>query len=251
MTEPRIPLLDELGAEFARVAADHERAPRRCRLQAIAATPRRAVAVGLGVLVLAGSAYAVPPSRAAIEDITSSFAGWVAGDNEQAPGRSVGAEDDAPSWVRAGGGRLIAKTDGVPLYVTRVATEDEGTLLGFALGETASGQATSTSTFDTIEGWRKRFDNHSVVIVGALPARPGDERKRFPLLGVTARSVDRVELHYASGPPLVADGVDGGFVLMADATRPLRELVVYAADGRELERTDAGTYADPAASAVP
>jgi hypothetical protein len=252
MTEPRIQLLDELGAEFARVAADHERAPRRSRFRTSAAGPPRAFAVALGVLVLAtAGAYAVPPSRAAIEDLTSSFAGWVAGDGDQAPGRPARTEDNAPAWVRAQGGRLIARTDGVPLYVTRVETEDEGTLLGFALGQSASGQEVSMSTFDTMEGWRERFDDHAVVVLGALPARSGDKARRFPLLGVTARSVDRVELHYADGPPSIADGVDGGFVLMADATRPLRELVVYDADGRELQRTDVGAFGDPAASAVP
>jgi hypothetical protein len=56
-----------------------------------------------------------------------------------------------------------------------------------------------------------------------------------------------VELRYASGPPVVAEGVNGGFVLMADATRPLREIVVYSADGHELDRADASTYADPSA----
>jgi hypothetical protein len=86
------------------------------------------------------------------------------------------------------------------------------------------------------------------VVLGALPARPADQgNKRFPLFGVTARSVERVELRYASGPPLVAEGVNGGFVLMADATRPLREVIVYSADGHELDRADASTYADPTA----
>ena len=241
MTEPRIQLLDELGAEFARVAADYDRAPRRSRLQAFAATPRRAVAVGLSVLVLAtGGAYAVPPTRAAIDDVTSSFAGWVAGDEGHAPGRPVRAEDEAPSWVREEGGRLIAKTDGVPLYVTRTASDD-GTLLGFSLGE-----GISISGSNTIEGWRDEFDDHAVVVLGTVPTRRVDEGKRFPLFGVTARSVERVELQYVSGPPLVANDVDGGFVLMADATRALREIVVYAADGRELERTDVSKFADPA-----
>jgi hypothetical protein len=40
------------------------------------------------------------------------------------------------------------------------------------------------------------------------------------------------------GPPLLETGVDGGFVVLVDAWRPLRELVSYDAAGRELDRLD-------------
>ena len=41
-----------------------------------------------------------------------------------------------------------------------------------------------------------------------------------------------------SGPPAVATGVGGGFVVLVDAWRPLKELIAYDAAGRELERVD-------------
>jgi hypothetical protein len=240
VTEQRIRLLDDLGAEFARVAEEHETAsrrfvpPRGWRTRR-PATRRGGVALALVVTVLlaSGGAYAVPVTRSAIEDVTGSFAGWAAGDEEQAPGRALRTEDDAPAWVRERGGRLIAETDGVGLYVTRTKSQDGSTLLMFALGK-------GIGLGDSIEGWRKRFDEHAVVVLGPTPVRgrPWDRRGRFPLLGVTARSVDRVELRYATGPPLVAGGVDGGFVLMVDARRALRELIAYDAADRELERTD-------------
>ncbi len=212
----------------------------RARRKRPARRPGSVLLALVAAMLLSGVAYAVPATRAAIDDVTGSFAGWVAGDEDEVPGRPLRAEDEAPSWVREEGGRLIAKTDGVPLYVTRTASED-GTLLGFSLGE-----GVSISGSNTIEGWREEFDDHAVVVLGTVPARPVDEGKRFPLFGVTARSVERVELQYASGPPLVANDVDGGFVLMADATRALSELVVYTADGRELERTDVSKFAEPA-----
>jgi hypothetical protein len=214
------------------------RAIERARRGRTTRRPGPLVLALLAAMLLSGGAYAVPATRAAIDDISGLFGAWVSGDEDQAPGRPLRAEDEAPSWVRDQGGRLIAKTDGVPLYVTRTASGD-GTLLGFSLG----GEGTSISVSDTIEGWHRRFDEHAVEVLGTLPARPTDEGKRFPLLGVTARSVDRVELHYASGPPLVANGVDGGFVLMADAARPLREIVVYTPGGQELERTDVSRLA--------
>ena len=132
------------------------------------------------------------------------------------------------------GGRVIAETAGVKLYVARVETEKRGTLLSFSLG---NGAGLSGS----IDDWRERFEEHAVVVLGPAPFGPQDfidERGRFPLMGVTARSVTRVDLHYAEGPADSAAGIDGGFVLLADAWRPLRELVAYDAAGRELERVD-------------
>ena len=235
MTEPRIQLLDDLGAEFARVAAEHERSPRRARLRTFVAPPRRALAVAFAsVLLLGGGAYAVPPTRAAIDDIASSFAGWVADDDEDAPGRALRPEDNAPGWVSESGGRVIAETAGVKLYVTRAETEERGTLLSFSLG---NGVGLSGS----IEDWRERFQEHAVVVLGPAPFGPQnfiDEGGHFPLMGVTAGSVTRVELHYDEGSPDSTAGIDGGFVLLADASRPLRELVAYDGAQRELERVD-------------
>jgi hypothetical protein len=222
-----IKLLDDLGAEFARVAAQHERGRRRF--------PGRALAIAASVLVLLGaSAYAVPPTRAAIDDLAASFAGWFEGDEAAAPGRALRPEDDAPDWVREEGGRLIAEKAGVGLYVTRSETE-QGTVLNFALDQ-------AVGIGNTIDGWRETFANKAALVLG--PTAFGnrdflDEQGRIPLLGVTARSVERLVLHYVDdGPPLVETGVDGGFVLLVDAWRPLRELVAYDAAGRELERVD-------------
>lgn len=236
MTEPRIQLLDDLGDEFARVAAEQERSSRRFRLPMFAASQRRLLAVAVSAFaVLVSGAYVVPPTRAAIDDVSSAFVDWVNDADERAPGRALRPEDDAPDWVREAGGRFIAERDGVELYVTRTKTVN-GTSLEFTLGRDAA------SLSDSIEGWRERFDDHAVVVLGpsVFGGHKGllDERGRFPLLGVTARSVKRLELRYTEGPPLTADGVDGGFVLIVDASRSLHELVSYDAEGRELERAD-------------
>jgi hypothetical protein len=226
-----IRLLDDLGAEFARVAAEHDRRRRR--------TPGRALAIAASVLILLGaSAYTVPPTRAAIDDLAASFAAWFDGDEGAAPGRALRPEDDAPDWVREEGGRLIAEKAGVGLYVTRSETE-QGTVLNFALDE-------AVGLGNTIDGWRETFADKAAIVLGptAFGARDFlDEQGRIPLLGVTARSVERLVLHYVDGAPLEETGVDGGFVMLVDAWRPLRELVAYDAAGRELERVDV-TYLD-------
>lgn len=227
MTQPQIQLLDDLGAEFARV----ERSRRRSVTTVI---PGRALAVALSILVLLGAgAYAVPPTRAAIDNLTSTFAGWLAEDEGAAPGRALRPEEDAPDWVREEGGRVIVAKHGVELYVTRAETE-RATYLNFVLdGAVAVG--------NTIDGWREQFEKHAAIVLGPAPFGPQDwldERGRFALMGVTARSVERVELRYDQGPPVVETGLDGGFILLSDAWRRPRELVAYEAGGRELERVD-------------
>ena len=213
---------------------EHERAPRRSGLRSLTAAPGRALAVACSVVVLLGAgAYAVPPTRAAIDDLMSTFAGWLAEEESNAPGRALRPVDDAPEWVREAGGRLIVEKAGVELYVTRSETEN-GTYLNFALdGSVAVG--------NTIDGWRDTFKDRSVMVLGPAlwgPQDMLDEQGRFPLLGLAARSVERVELHYEQGPPVVETGVDGGFILVTDAWRRLRELIAYDAAGRELERAD-------------
>jgi hypothetical protein len=197
----------------------------------------RALAIALGIAaLLGGGVYAVPVTRAAVDGIADSFAGWVSGDSQTAPGRAVESGDNVPSWfsdTEGGEARLIAEADGVGLYV-RSADSDEGPLLEFGLGE-------GLAMVDTLEGWRQRLGQHAVVVLGPALFGPRDvldERGRFPLLGVTTREVKRVELRYVEGSPLVGDAGDGGFVLLADAWRRLRELIAYDATGRVLERAD-------------
>jgi hypothetical protein len=238
MTDPHIQLLDDLGAEFARLGLERARPRFRSRVRSFTAVPSRALAVALSVLVLLGAAaYAVPPTRAALDNLTGTFAGWLAGDESAAPGRAVRPEDEAPDWVREDGGRVIVAKHGVELYVIRSQTE-EGTYLRFALGN-------AIAIGNTIDGWRGEFEKHAAIVLGPTPFESLgqgwlDERGRFALLGVTARSVERVELRYEHGPPLVETGLDGGFILLADAGRRLHELVAYDQAGQELERVDLG-----------
>jgi hypothetical protein len=201
-----IRMLDELGAEFASVAASRRRRPRR-----------RLLAAALTALLVLG---AVPATRAGIDTITD----WVAG----SPGRDLRPGEDAPQWVLDGKGRLIAEKEGAGLYVIR-----HGDYLDFAVGS-GFGEG------DTIDGWSHQFADHKLIVLGAgsFDGRTWDSEGRFALMGLTARSVDRLELRYASGPPLVERGVQGGFVLLADARRPLRELVAFDRTGHELERKD-------------
>ena len=114
------------------------------------------------------------------------------------------------------------------LYVSR---HDDS--IDFAVGK---GFGTGAS----IEEWRKQFADHKLLVLGpaSVDGQPWDRRGRFPLMGVTARSVTRVALTHPSGAPDVMDGVRGGFVIWTYARRPLQAAIAYDATGRELERVD-------------
>lgn len=239
----RIQALEHLGEELACVAAEAEERSRKpardvkrsltFRLRGRVAT----IAVASAVIV-AGGALAVPGSRAAFDGVLDSFAGWVAGDDNAAPGRAVEPGDDVPRWLRDDTEtRLIAKTHGIGLYVKRTDSE-QGPVLEVALGQ-AVGMA------DTLDGWRQRLGQDAVVLLGYTPfgrQDPLDDLGRVPAFGVTTRDVKRVELRYSEGPPLVGATGDGGFVLLADAWRLPRELIAYDSTGHVLDRIDVSEY---------
>lgn len=201
------------------------RARRRTRVHRLAAAACAAAILGAG-------AYAVPVTRAAMDDVFSSIAPWAGGDDDdQAPGRPVSPGDDAPDWVRQAPGakRVIAENGGVKLFAVR---EGDGKL-SVALGD-------SVGLTSTLDGWRERFANQAIVVLGpaAFPDGPLDALGRRPLLGLVARSVTRVELRYESGEPTSEDGLHGGFVLLANAAERPRALVGFDAAGREVDRLD-------------
>jgi hypothetical protein len=237
----RIHVLDHLGAEFARVAADAEETSRRPgrsvgRVRATRlGTFRLGIVLAIAVLLVACT-YAVPVTRAAVEGVVDSFAAWVSNDTDDPPGRELAPRDDVPKWFRDGGEtRLIAETGGVSLYV-RKADSPEGPWLWFGLGE-----GVPRATGDSLERWRERLHQRAMVVLGPALFGPRDvldERARFPLIGLVTRDVARLQLRYHDGPPQMAEAGDGGFVLLADAWRRVRELIAYDQAGHVVERLD-------------
>jgi hypothetical protein len=173
-------------------------------------------------IVIGGTAYAIGPVRGAL----GTFAPWI--DNDAPPpGQAV---DHAPGWPNVTSPRVIAEAGGVRLIVAREGKDRLAIALGDTVGESG-----------TIKSFQEMFSDHDVVVLGPGSIKLDqtfDDQWRRPLFGITSKLVTRVELTYASGPPTVADGLQGGFVLLADAMRPLRELIAYDAAGRELERVD-------------
>jgi len=243
-----IKMLSELGTELRRVATAEQARGRTgagARLRALAPRPgtgkRIAALTAAAVIALSGVAYAMPMTRDAVMGIADMFDGWMAGDNSQAPGRALQPGDAAPEWVDDASSRVIAEDHGVKIIVQRTETEEYGPMLGVSLNGHVRG---GVSISGTLEGWRERFAENPVAILGTAPLVYQDDsvddfvddQGRVPLVGLTARPVDRVELRYATGPPLSTRDADGGVILMADAWRSPREVVAFDADGTELGR---------------
>jgi hypothetical protein len=195
---------------------------------------RRTAGIALATLAIATGTYAAPPTRAGVDDVYSWLAPWADGDSAGTdPGRAPSADDRLPNWLpdSTGAIRVLAESDGVKLVVARERGDRVTFLLGGSVGLTES-----------IEHWQRRLAGSGVVVLGpaSFPHDRGplDEHARRPLLGLAARSVTRVELRYASGAPTSQSGVNGGFVLLADATRELREIVGFDASDRQVARAD-------------
>lgn len=218
----------EVAAIVARAADPHHlpRATRR-RSRSPLSHGRRVALVGLAAaVVLAGGYTAAPPVRAAIDDLTGTFSGWLGGDAAQAPGRPLGSADEAPDFLRdptfAEDPRVIAEAGGYKLFAARSRSGE----LTFDLGNTGVGLG---------GGFDEDFREHAIFVLGPGAMPSADERGHVPLFGVVTRSVASVELTYGSGPPLRVDDVEGGFVLLAEPDRAPRAVVALDARGRELE----------------
>jgi hypothetical protein len=120
---------------------------------------------------------------------------------------------------------VIAEADGYKLYAARQAHGDG---VEFNLGDTGVGLGEVSADV---------FRGHVMVVLGPGAMQNADEHGHVPLFGVAARGVKSVELTYDAGPPLRVDGIDGGFVLLAQPTRGPHEVIALDAAGRELGRT--------------
>jgi hypothetical protein len=222
--------LEPTEAEVRRVVA-RVTASRRPAASARWTGLRRLAPAGLATLaLLAGGAYAVPPLRAAVDDVAGSFSGWLQGGSGEAPGRALAPGDEIPDYLRddrdLSDSRVIAEAGGYKLSVFR----EHGESLGFDLGNTGVGGAYAS------ESLNEELSEHAVVVLGPGGMPRPDERGHVPLFGLIAPSVAGVELAYASGPPLRLNGIEDGFVLLAEPQRGPRELLVLDGEGQELER---------------
>lgn len=200
--------------------------PRRRLLPRVPESRRRLIATGaVGLVLLAGGAYAVPPTRAALEGVANTFSDWVAGDEDSAPGRPLAPGEDAPAFLRdtrySKDPRVIAQAGRYRLYVTR-----QGNAVTFELGNTGVGLGFPIN----------HLAGETLYVLGPAAMRTVDRHGHVPLFGATADSVARVELLYESGAPTEADSSEGGFVLLAEPGRSPREVVAYDSHGNVVDR---------------
>jgi hypothetical protein len=219
----------ELEPTQAELSAAVRRALQPSRRSALRTAWRPALVV---VLALMATAYAVPATRAAIDDLVGSVADWAGGERGAAPGRPLGPNEDAAAYLRdpryGSDPRVIAEAGGYKLVVVR---EGDGKV-GFDLGNTGVGIGALEPS---------DFKGHAVHVLGPGAMPHADKHGHVPLFGITARSVKSVELRYASGPSQRVGGIDGGFVLLVNPRRDATEVVGFDVQGNELEHASLHT----------
>lgn len=195
----------------------------------------RLAAPGFAVLaLLAAGLYSVPATRAALEDaggtVGGVFSGWLGGDSAEAPGKALDAGETLPEFLEylddprhAKDPRVIAEAGGYKLY-SYIGSSGG---LNFDLGATGIGMGFESAA---------ELGDGPLYVLGPGAMRHADSQGHVPLFGIAARSVSGVELTYASGPPLRVDGVDGGFVLLAEPSRGPHEVVALDSQGEVLGR---------------
>ncbi len=222
--------LEPRDAEVARVLL--RAAPRRRRPALPAWAPRPALAGALAVATLLAGAYAVPPTRAAIEQVANSiatgFGAYQHGDEADAPGRPLGAGEAGPinEFFNQDGivhrPRVIAEAGGYKLY----AYISPSGSLSFDLGGTGVGLGFPNAA---------ELATGAIHLLGPGAMRHADDHGHVPLFGLASEDVASLELRYASGPPLRLDGVEDGWVLLAEPDREPVQIVALDANGEILE----------------
>lgn len=235
----RFPTLEAIGHQLAE-AAERDAARHRttahhfiARWAGLSGPRRMSPILRLGpivplVLALAACAYAVPATRAALDDVYGSFADWVdGGSNASAPGRAIAQGDDLPSWLRAEDGekRVLAVAGGERLVAVR-----DGHKLTFGLA--------GFGTTGTIESLRQSLSGKGIVLIGPGRFLPDGRHDRRPLFGLVSRVVARVRFNYADGTSAVRDSINGAFGIVIDTDRRPASVSGYDKAGHEVARLE-------------
>jgi hypothetical protein len=187
------------------------------------------LALALGVIVaVAGGAYAVPVTRAAVDDVSGTLSSWFSGDETAAPGRPVSAREDVPSWVATEDGekRVLAQAGGEKLVAIRQGDKLTLALAGF--GET-----------DSVDGWRRRFAGQRITLVAPGRFLPNGRHDLRPLFGLLSSTVTRIHFNYADdGPPVSEDHLAGAFGIVIETNRRPSSVTAYDQAGNLVARLD-------------
>ena len=183
--------------------------------------PRKAsLALAAVVLVLATGAMAVEPVRATLSGVAESFADYFGGDLEAGPGREPVAADDLPPWLGENGrvGQRVLAANGD--YRLFISTAKDGSI-EFSLDETVL-------LGGSVSSWREELGADPLHVLGTTPGGRGMN----PLFGLTAASVDQIEVSYAEGPVSTAEpSADNGFIAILDTERQPTEVAAFDAQG--------------------
>lgn len=224
--------LDELAArDAARVhrfsAARLARPAASRRLTRVA----RSIAAVFAVGVLA---YAVPPTRAAVESLyDSTVAHWLSGEDSTAPGRATRTGEDLPDWLVSqqamhgpGEERVLAEVGDDKLVMLR-----QGDLVSFGVaGSSQTGSVTDL---------RQELSGQQIRLLAAGRFVPNGRHYLRPIFGLVSNAITRIQFNYADGtPPAGQDHLNGAFGFTIQTNRRPSSLTGYDDAGRLIARKD-------------
>lgn len=248
--------LEPSEEEIASVLARARPASRRWSASRPASGLLGPLGAGFAVLLLvAAGLWSVPATRASLEgageSVGGAFSGWLGGDSDDAPGRPLRGDEPAPAeptptylydHQAAKEPRVIAEAGGYKLYSYIGSSGGLNFLLGGGVGFGFENTA--------------QLGKAPVHVLGPGARQHADAEGHVPLFGIAAKEVTAVELTYVSGPSLRVEGVEGGFVLLAEPRREPREVLALNAQGQVVGREsvvkeDWRSYLEPRSSKAP
>jgi hypothetical protein len=236
----RFPSLQTFGKQLDELA---NREAGRVRPSPIPRLVRRAVtgrrvpaarfAAALGALtVLIAGTYAVPTTRAAVDDLyDSTLARWFSGDDTAAPGRPAAAGENLPDWLASeqalhgkGDTRVLANANGDELVALR---QGRKITLGVA-------DFSQTSSVDDL---RRELAGQEIRLLAPGTFVPNGRHDLRPIFGLVSAAVTRIQLNYADGSsPDFQDHLNGAFGFTIQTNRRPISLTGYDETGRLIAR---------------
>jgi len=186
------------------------------------------------IFAVGALAYAVPPTRAAVESLyDSTVAHWLSGEDSTAPGRAARTGEDLPNWLASqqamhgrGEERVLAEAGDDKLVALR-----QGDLVTFGVAD--------FSETGSVADLRQSLSGQQIMPLALGRFVPNGRHYLRSIFGLVSNAITRIQFNYADGtPPAGQDHLNGAFGFMIQTNRRPSSLTGYDDAGRLIARKD-------------